>query len=210
MDNTSSSKKENFFLKLLYKIVKRTYKKNEIWPKFVGTLCTLFITGIYFKCGKNVYELYVRHIPVPIFLSILFGYMILSIKTWIKTHNENYISKCKEEEEMVIADQLKDILQKNRETLGGNFDPRDPKFVSFKEELERLFKKKNLEITSFSQLFVTYCINYPLVLFFSYLSLWYLLPAFKSSSSLKLLHFVILGLIIGYLTDGIWNKRNNL
>ena len=48
------------------------------------------------------------------------------------------------EEEMVIADQLKDILQKTREGLGGNFDQKDPEFISLKEELERLFKKKNL------------------------------------------------------------------
>jgi type I restriction enzyme R subunit len=52
------------------------------------------------------------------------------------------------EEEMILADQLKDILQKTRESLGGNFDPKDPMFVSLKEELERLFKKKNLnEVT---------------------------------------------------------------
>lgn len=52
------------------------------------------------------------------------------------------------EEEMVLADQLKNILQKTREMLGGNFDPRDPIFISLKDELERLFKKKNLsEVT---------------------------------------------------------------
>lgn len=52
------------------------------------------------------------------------------------------------EEEMVLADDLKNILQKTREMLGGNFDPRDPIFVSLREELERLFKKKNLsEVT---------------------------------------------------------------
>ena len=52
------------------------------------------------------------------------------------------------EEEMVIADQLKDTLQKTREALGGNFDQKDPVFISLKEELERLFKKKNLnEVT---------------------------------------------------------------
>ena len=32
--------------------------------------------------------------------------------------------------------------------LGGNFDPHDPVFITLKEELERLFKKKNLnEVT---------------------------------------------------------------
>jgi type I restriction enzyme R subunit len=52
------------------------------------------------------------------------------------------------EEEMVLADQLKNILQKTREALGGNFDQKDPRFISLKEELERLFKKKNLnEVT---------------------------------------------------------------
>lgn len=52
------------------------------------------------------------------------------------------------EGEMVLADKLKDTLQKTREMLGGNFDPKDPVFISLKEELERLFKKKNLsEVT---------------------------------------------------------------
>jgi type I restriction enzyme R subunit len=52
------------------------------------------------------------------------------------------------EEEMVLADKLKDILQKTRISLGGNFDPKDPMFVSLKEELERLFKKKHLNEVS--------------------------------------------------------------
>ena len=52
------------------------------------------------------------------------------------------------EEEMVLADKLKDTLQKTREMLGGNFDLKDPVFISLREELERLFKKKNLsEVT---------------------------------------------------------------
>ena len=48
------------------------------------------------------------------------------------------------EEELLLADELKNILQKTREGLGGNFDPQDPKFISLKEELERLFNKKKL------------------------------------------------------------------
>lgn len=52
------------------------------------------------------------------------------------------------EEEMVLADELKDVLGKTRELLAGNFDQKDPIFISLKEELERLFKKKNLtEVT---------------------------------------------------------------
>ncbi len=56
------------------------------------------------------------------------------------------------EEEMVLADHLKDILQKTREGLGGNFDQHDPVFISLKEELERLFKKKNLSEVSKEQM----------------------------------------------------------
>ena len=50
--------------------------------------------------------------------------------------------------EMIIADELREQLRRTREGLGGNFDQGDPAFVTLKEELERLFKKKNLsEIT---------------------------------------------------------------
>ena len=49
------------------------------------------------------------------------------------------------EEEMIIADQLKDSLRKTRETLGGNFDQKDPEFISLYDELKRLFQKKNLD-----------------------------------------------------------------
>jgi len=48
------------------------------------------------------------------------------------------------QEELMLADELKNTLQKTREGLGGNFDPQDPEFISLKEELERLFNKKNL------------------------------------------------------------------
>ncbi|MGY0216087.1 type I restriction endonuclease subunit R [Endozoicomonadaceae bacterium StTr2] len=52
------------------------------------------------------------------------------------------------EEELKLADELKNTLQKTREALNDNFDQQDPKFISLKEELERLFKKKKLsEVT---------------------------------------------------------------
>lgn len=52
------------------------------------------------------------------------------------------------EEELVLADQLKDTLRKTREALASNFDQQDETFISLKEELERLFKKKKLsEVT---------------------------------------------------------------
>ena len=49
------------------------------------------------------------------------------------------------EEELIIADQLKDTLRKTREALGSNFDQNDPVFISLYEELKRLFAKKNLD-----------------------------------------------------------------
>ncbi|MFA7135904.1 MAG: type I restriction endonuclease [Bacteroidales bacterium] len=49
------------------------------------------------------------------------------------------------EEELILADELKDTLRKTRETLESNFDKKDPEFVSLYEELKRLFDKKNLD-----------------------------------------------------------------
>lgn len=63
---------------------------------------------------------------------------------------EDVIFKFKKinEEELILADKLKDTLRQTREALANNFDQQDPKFISLKEELERLFKKKNLsEVT---------------------------------------------------------------
>ena len=52
------------------------------------------------------------------------------------------------EEEMQLADTLKNTLQKTREILASNFDQKDLEFISLREELERLFKKKNLSEVS--------------------------------------------------------------
>ena len=49
------------------------------------------------------------------------------------------------EEEMILADALKNDLRRTREALLHNFDPKDPRFISLREELERIFKKKNLD-----------------------------------------------------------------
>jgi type I restriction enzyme R subunit len=52
------------------------------------------------------------------------------------------------EEELVLADKLKNTLRQTREALADNFDQQDPTFITLKEELERLFKKKKLnEVT---------------------------------------------------------------
>ena len=50
--------------------------------------------------------------------------------------------------ELVLADKLKNTLRQTREALADNFDQQDPQFITLKEELQRLFKKKNLsEVT---------------------------------------------------------------
>lgn len=49
------------------------------------------------------------------------------------------------EEELKLADELKETLRRTRETMTCNFDPKDPEFVKLKEELERLFKNRNLK-----------------------------------------------------------------
>lgn len=54
----------------------------------------------------------------------------------------------KSEEELIIADQLKDTLRKTREAMNANFDQSDLEFVTLYDELKRLFDKKNLsEVT---------------------------------------------------------------
>lgn len=49
------------------------------------------------------------------------------------------------EEELLIADKLKDTLRKTREALSSNFDQTDPQFTTLYDELKRLFDKKNLD-----------------------------------------------------------------
>ncbi|MFN2355234.1 MAG: type I restriction endonuclease subunit R [Desulfopila sp.] len=52
------------------------------------------------------------------------------------------------EEELVLADELKNTLRRTREALADNFDQQDLRFITLKEELERLFKKKKLSEVS--------------------------------------------------------------
>ena len=50
------------------------------------------------------------------------------------------------EEELVIADKFRDILEKTRrEIVDRNLDPKDPEYISLLDELKRVFKKKNIE-----------------------------------------------------------------
>ena len=52
------------------------------------------------------------------------------------------------EEELQLADAYQQTLRRTREALNDNFDQDDPKFITLKEELERLFRKKNLSATT--------------------------------------------------------------
>jgi type I restriction enzyme, R subunit len=52
------------------------------------------------------------------------------------------------EEELVLADKLKNTLRQTREAMSDNFDQQDPKFVTLSEELRRLFKNKKLSEVS--------------------------------------------------------------
>lgn len=49
------------------------------------------------------------------------------------------------EEELVIADQLRDTLAKTREAFNANFDQKDVQFVNLYDELKRLFANRNLD-----------------------------------------------------------------
>lgn len=65
----------------------------------------------------------------------------------LKVALENVIFMFKKisEDELIIADQLKEKLRKTREALSANFDQEDPQFISLYQELKRLFDKKNLD-----------------------------------------------------------------
>ena len=50
------------------------------------------------------------------------------------------------EEELLIADAFRDVLEKTRrEIVGRCLDPKDPEYISLLDELKRVFKKKNIE-----------------------------------------------------------------
>tara|TARA_B110000014_G_C19865563_1_gene448253 strand:- start:113 stop:733 length:621 start_codon:yes stop_codon:yes gene_type:complete len=50
-----------------------------------------------------------------------------------------------DEEEMVLADEYRDTIKKTREEVLINIDQKDPEWISLREELERIFQKKDLK-----------------------------------------------------------------
>lgn len=52
------------------------------------------------------------------------------------------------ENELKLADELKNILTKTREEMASNFDKKDPEFINLYEALKKIFDKKNLDEVS--------------------------------------------------------------
>jgi len=52
------------------------------------------------------------------------------------------------EDELKLADELKNILTKTREEMAVNFDKKDPEFINLYEALKKVFDKKNLDEVS--------------------------------------------------------------
>lgn len=52
------------------------------------------------------------------------------------------------EEELVLADELKDSIHRTRAAFERNFDKKDPQFIALYDELRRLFDRKKLEEVS--------------------------------------------------------------
>ena len=67
--------------------------------------------------------------------------MHLLLKDRLTQEEIKYITK---EEELKLADELKEVLKDVREEFTRNFDKDDVEYISLKEELERLLKKRNI------------------------------------------------------------------
>lgn len=98
-----------------------------------------------FKKLNQLYNETVRHLELLNLKESVQNSVDMTNLLNVALENVLFMFRKVSEEEMVIADQLKDMLRKTREALGGNFDPKDPEFVSLYEELKRLFDKKNLD-----------------------------------------------------------------
>tara|TARA_B100000902_G_C27318687_1_gene922911 strand:- start:2758 stop:5769 length:3012 start_codon:yes stop_codon:yes gene_type:complete len=70
----------------------------------------------------------------------------------IALENIDFFFKKVGEEELVIADKLREKIIKTNRSLEKNFDKKDPEYILLYEELKRLFKKKNFEEMSNSEM----------------------------------------------------------
>lgn len=98
-----------------------------------------------FKKINHLYNETVRHLDLLNLKELVQNNVDTTNLLNVALENVLFMFRKISEEEMIIADQLKDMLRKTREAMGGNFDQKDPDFVSLYEELKRLFEKKNLD-----------------------------------------------------------------
>lgn len=98
-----------------------------------------------FKKLNQLYNETLRHLELLNLKEAVQGNMETTNLLNEALENVLFMFKKISEEEMIIADQLKDILCKTREALAGNFDKKDPEFITLYEELKRVFDKRNLD-----------------------------------------------------------------
>jgi type I restriction enzyme, R subunit len=98
-----------------------------------------------FKKLNQLYNETVRHLELLNLKDSLQNNVDTTNLLNVALENVLFMFRKVSEEELVIADQLKNMLRKTREALGSNFDKNDPEFVSLYDELKRLFDKKNLD-----------------------------------------------------------------
>lgn len=104
-----------------------------------------FLQKVDFKKLNDMYNEASRHLDLLNLKLAVQNDTDISNLLNVALENVVFMFHKKSENELVIADKLKDMLRKVREALGGNFDPKDPVFVSLYDELKRLFKMKNLD-----------------------------------------------------------------
>lgn len=104
-----------------------------------------FIEKLDFKKLNELYNETARHLELLNLKESIQNNVDTTNLLNVALENVLFMFRKVSEDELIIADQLKDMLRKTREALGYNFDQIDPEFVSLYDELKRLFAKKNLD-----------------------------------------------------------------
>ncbi len=104
-----------------------------------------FLEKVDFKKLNDLYNETSRHLDLLNLKESIKNNVDTTNLLNVALENVIFLFRKVSEDEFVIADQLKDILRKTREALGGNSDKSDPEFITLYAELKRLFDKKNLD-----------------------------------------------------------------
>lgn len=126
-------------IKKSLEIAKNLYNQIRLYGHFD------LLEKIDFKKLNDLYNEAARHLDLLNLKESLQNNVDTTNLLNVALENVLFMFRKVSEEELVIADELKDMLRKTREALGGNFDQSDPEFVSLYDELKRLFDKKNLD-----------------------------------------------------------------